>query len=75
MSENTTREMLLKMRERYGRRGRFGRGKLIDEVCEMCGYGRKHAIKVLGGKFQSPGRRRPVGEARDVAMGMRRGRY
>ena len=27
------REMLLRMRERYGRRGRLGRGKLIDEVC------------------------------------------
>ena len=40
MSQNTTREMLLKMRERYRRRGREGRSKLIDEVCEMCGYGK-----------------------------------
>ena len=55
MSENTTREMLLKMRERYGRRGREGRGRLIDEVCELCGYGRKHAIKVLCGKLPVAG--------------------
>jgi len=51
MSQNTTREILLKMRERYRRRGREARSRLIDEVCELCGYGRKHAIKVLGGKL------------------------
>ena len=45
----------MKMRERYRRRGREGRSKLIDEVCEMCGYGRKHAIKVLGGKLPVAG--------------------
>lgn len=39
------------MRERYRGRGRLGRSKLIDEVCEMCGYDRKHAIKVLNGKL------------------------
>ena len=45
MSQTSKREVLLKMRERYQRRGREGRGKLIDEVCEMCGYERKHAIR------------------------------
>ena len=55
MSQNTTREVLLKMRERYRRRGREARGKLLDEVCELCGYGRKHAIKVLGGKLPIAG--------------------
>ena len=55
MSRNTTREMLIKMREGSVRRGRLGRGMLIDEVCEMCGYGRKHAIKVPGGKLPVAG--------------------
>jgi len=68
MSQNTTREMLLKMRERYRRRGREGRSRLIDEVCEMCGYGRKHAIKVLGGKL-------PVAGAEKASKGGPRCRY
>jgi hypothetical protein len=51
MSQKTTREVILKMRERYGRRGREGRSRLLDELCELSGYGRKHAIKVLGGKL------------------------
>jgi hypothetical protein len=51
MSQTSKREMLAKMRERYARRGREGRGKLIDEVCAMCGYERKYAIKVLNGKL------------------------
>ena len=68
MSQNTTREMLLKMRERYRRRGREGRSRLIDEVCEMCGYERKHAIKVLGGKL-------PVAGAEKASRGGPRCRY
>ena len=76
MSRNTTRELLLKMRERYARRtGREARGKLIDEVCELCGYDRKHAIKVLGGKRpivgekgRRGGPRRRYGEAERAVM-------
>lgn len=51
MSQTSKREVLEKMRERYARRGREGRGKLIDEVCAMCGYERKYAIKVLNGRL------------------------
>ena len=50
MSQESRREVLGKMVERYGRRGREGRSRLLDEVCELCGYGRKYAIKLLGGK-------------------------
>jgi len=64
MSQNTTRELLLKMRERYGRRGRQGRSRLIDEVCELCGYGRKHAIKILGRKLPIIGRKEKRGGPR-----------
>ena len=45
MSQNTTREVILKMGERYGRRGREGRSRLLDE---LCGYGRKHATEAAG---------------------------
>ena len=60
--------MLLKMRESCGRRGRDGRSKLIDEVCEMCGYERKYAIRVLGGKL-------PVAGAEKAHRGGPRRRY
>jgi len=61
MSQSSKREYLKKMRERYGRRtGRRARGLLIDEVCEVCGYERKYAIKVLSG-------------VRNGALGRRRG--
>ena len=30
--------------------GEEGRSRLLDEVCELCGYERKYAIKVLSGK-------------------------
>lgn len=70
MSKNSQREVLLKMRERYEGRGREGRSKLIDEVCELCGYERKHAIKVLNGRLPITGEgprrggpRRRYGEA------------
>jgi hypothetical protein len=51
MSQNTTREVISKMRERSARRGRKRRSRLLDELCELCGYGRKHAIKLRGGKL------------------------
>lgn len=75
MSQNTTRELLLKMRERYGGRGREGRSRLINELCELCGYDRKHAIKMLGRKLPIPGQsarrggpRRRYGEAERVVI-------
>lgn len=58
MSQTSKQEILWRMRERYRGRGREGRSKLIDELCEMCGYERKHAIKLLNGKLPI------IGEAR-----------
>lgn len=50
------------MRERYVRRGREARSKLIDEVIELCGYNRKYAIKLLNGKLPiAEGKRRSGG--------------
>jgi len=50
MSQKSKKEVIAKMRERYSGRGREGRSRLIDELCELVGYSRKHAIKVLGKK-------------------------
>lgn len=44
------------MRERYTHRGREGRSRLLDELCELCGYERKYAIKLLGGKRRIAGK-------------------
>jgi hypothetical protein len=32
------------------KQGREGRSRLLNEVCELCGYERKYVIKVLSGK-------------------------
>ena len=36
--------------EREAGRGREGRSRMIDELCEQFGYSRKHAIKLLNAK-------------------------
>lgn len=50
MSRKIAEELLPRLRQRYGNRGREGRSRLIDEVCEQWDYSRKHAIKLLGAK-------------------------
>ena len=37
------------------RTGQAGRSRLLDEVCELCGYERKYAIKVLRGRTSDRG--------------------
>jgi hypothetical protein len=50
MSATSRGEVLAQARARYEKRGKEGRNRLLDEVCALCGYERKYAIKVLGGK-------------------------
>lgn len=50
MSRKIAEEVLPRLRQRYAGRGREGRTRLIEEVCEQWGYSRKHAIKLLGAK-------------------------
>ncbi|CAN5435952.1 hypothetical protein BH20VER3_BH20VER3_06170 [soil metagenome] len=56
MSAKSRGEVLEQARERYGRRGKEGRSRLLDEICALCGYERKYAIKVLGGVRPISGR-------------------
>ena len=58
MSAKSRKEVLEQARQRYGKRGREGRSRLLDEVCELCGYERKYAIKVLSGKRAIVGKQR-----------------
>jgi len=59
MPENLDREeQLQRLRWRYQRRGKEGKGRLLDEFCEQYGYERKYAIRLLsqehGAKTKSP---------------------
>jgi hypothetical protein len=48
MSENTRKEVLSRLRFRYGNAGRQYKSRLIDEAVELFGYHRKAAIRALG---------------------------
>jgi len=50
MSQKIREDMLPRLRQRYSARGKEGRSRMIQELCEQFGYSRKHAIKLLGGK-------------------------
>lgn len=61
MSMQSRREVVERLRERYKRAGSIYRSKLLDELCSVCGYDRKYAIKVLNGNRPGPGRRQRGG--------------
>ena len=47
-------EELQRLRERYARRNKQGKSRLLDEFREHYGYTRKHAIKLLGDSLARP---------------------
>lgn len=65
MSGKSKREYLEKIRWRYTHSGKRAKGKILDEFCAVCGYSRKHAIKLLRGwvgrRERRPGPRRRYG--------------
>jgi hypothetical protein len=61
MSMQSRIEVVERLRDRYQRAGNEYRRRLLDEVCSVCGYDRKYAIKVLNGNRPGPGRRRRGG--------------
>jgi hypothetical protein len=65
MSAGSRKEVVERLRVRYGHAGRGYRKKLIDQLCEVCGYERKYAIKVLNGTRPGP-RGRQQGGARPI---------
>lgn len=68
MSSKSRCEVLERARQRYLNRGKEGRGRLLDEICSLCGYERKYAIKVLGGA-------RPIAGARGKKRGGSKPKY
>ena len=49
MMNLTRKEQLAKLQARYASRGRRGKSRMLDEICEQYGYDRKYAIKLLAG--------------------------
>jgi hypothetical protein len=47
MSKELRSQWLPKLQARYAGRGREGKGRMLDELCEDHGYERKYAIKLL----------------------------
>ena len=65
MSGNSKQEYLEKIRWRYRHSGRKRKGLILDEFCQVCGYERKYAIKLLrrsqGRRLRRPGPPRRYG--------------
>jgi len=72
MGKQSKREYIAVMRRRYAGAGRRYKRKLLDEVCEVCGYHRKYAITLLKRKPTqkrcSPGPRRVYGQAEQEVL-------
>lgn len=54
-------EQLERLRERYGRRRREGKSRMLDELCDQYGYSRKHAIKLLADGLPQVGQKPATG--------------
>jgi hypothetical protein len=54
-------QQLERLRERYARRHKDGKSRMLDELCEQHGYSRKHAIKLLGHWLPKPKGSSPPG--------------
>lgn len=67
MVNKSKKEYVEVMRRRYAGAGRRYKKKLLDEVCEVCGYHRKYAIELLNRQVsrshRRPGPRRIYGDA------------
>jgi hypothetical protein len=48
------REYLRAIYDRYRRSSTEGKGRILDEFCRVCGYHRKHAIRLLRGPRPAP---------------------
>ena len=65
MSQELKEDWVPKLQNRYQRRNREGKSRMLDELCEDYGYERKYAIKLLKGRLPLPsGRVRPGPERR-----------
>jgi len=55
MSKELKKDWLPKLQQRYARRNREGKTRMIDELCADYHYERKYAIKLLSGRLPAAG--------------------
>jgi len=72
MVQQSKREYLAAIVKRYVEAGRVYKQRILDEFCKVCGYHRKHAIRLLNGRTtprqRKPGRPSRYGEAERKAL-------
>jgi hypothetical protein len=59
LTPQARREYLGKIHDRYHTAARRAKHKILDEFCEVTGYNRKYAVRLLNGPFPRSVRRRP----------------
>ncbi len=66
MVQKTKREYVEAIRSRYKKAGLEGKQRILDEFCAVCGYHRKHALRLLNrsavAQKRKPGRPSEYGE-------------
>ncbi|MFZ3352339.1 MAG: DDE-type integrase/transposase/recombinase [Xanthobacteraceae bacterium] len=64
ISMGARREVVLAVAERYRLAGRTEKGRILDELCKVIGWHRKHAVRALGGQstiiLDRPRQRKPT---------------
>ncbi len=54
MGSKSKREYLLAIRERYRKANRESKSLILSEFCQVCGYNRKYAIRILNRRTKQP---------------------
>jgi len=67
MSQNTRKEVLVRMRERYIRAGREYKSRLVSELVALFGYHRKVALRALRPRAERPRVPAVIGRPREYA--------
>ncbi len=75
MGGDSRREYLAAIRQRYHQTSREEKGLILQEFCAVCGYHRKHAIRLLNRQRKWPKRRpgrRPVYRSAEFLRALKR---
>jgi hypothetical protein len=74
ISMGARREVVLAVAERYRLAGRAEQGRILDELCAVTGWHRKHAVRALGGGLRDArvprGRDRTYGTIKDALVAL-----
>ena len=75
MGGDSRREYVAAIRQRYLQASRVQKGLILGEFCAVCGYHRKHAIRLLNQRKRGPTKRpgrKPVYRSRELLRALKR---